>query len=193
MSFVKRFSVFALFCALLLSAISCSGAYPELSDYGRALSETAPIRATVTSTLDTELGTLSAEYTATWSDGIEINYTKDKLSEITPGISKDELITEVSGSATVGRDGTLTGEISTLILNLLLCKINLDGEKLTYTEENGTLTFTVTKENTEAVLGTPLDYDVTGAIVKSESGGVKSITVTYTAASGEAKAVCEFE
>ncbi len=194
MSFIRRFSVFLLALAMLLFAVSCTAdKYPELRKYRDALSE-APATAVLTSTLESELGTLKAEYTVLWSDGtLTVSYERDKLAELTPDSTKDSLLSKEEGTATVAPDGTVTaGELSPLVLRILRKGLTLDGERITYTEAGEALEFTVTAENTEAVFGVAIGKDVTAKITLSEQN-VKSITLSYTAESGPASIVCEFE
>ncbi|MBQ7363022.1 MAG: hypothetical protein IJW48_01085 [Clostridia bacterium] len=193
MSFVKRLAALLTAVLLLLTATACTEPYPELREYSEALGASAPVAATLESSLDTELGELGAEYIATWSGGaLTVTYTKDKLAELTPSSTPGSLLTKEEGTATVAADGTVTGTVSTLVVNVLTCKIILDGEKITYTEANGELEFTVTAENTETVLGVDIGYDVKAKIKLSDES-VESISLAYTADSGEATMTCNFE
>ena len=193
MSVVRRSSVLFLVLAVLLTVLLCScGETNELLRYDNALAALPSGDAVVKTSLATELGELTAEYTAHTSDGtVSVTFERDTLSPITDKDSGAQLIVREEGSAEIASDGTVTGSLGTLVVSLLLGRIELDTELFTYTESDGILTLSVKADNTLAVFGTDIGYDVT-AVITLTDGRISGITLEYTAAGGAAKAECEF-
>ena len=194
MSYRIKLTALALCLVLaILLAVSC-GTGSELRPYERALADSTPARAAVTTSLDSGIGELNAEYNAVFTGAsVSVSYVRDTVSEFDPAVSGSGKITETEGSYTKASDGTVTGEISPLVLSVLTRGISLDAELLTEPKigEDGTLSFSVSAENTEAVLGTPIGCGVNVKITISEKQ-ITALELSYTAASGDALLKCEY-
>lgn len=194
MSFLKKILTLAACACLLVSVCSCDKENKELKPFKKAIENTAPASAVLHSELATELGVLSADYNASYSDGaIAVSYTKDALSEVTPDTDEDELFYTYEGEATVDKDGKVTsGELGSLVRAILALDINLDGNISTYSagDNQDSLEFTVS-ENTESVFGVDVGYPVS---VKLEvlDGRVVSCFVEYVSDSGRVTVSCDF-
>lgn len=194
MSHIRRISALLTCLSLVALLVSACGGSSELRPYKTALLDSAPSGAVLESSLDSELGTLLAKYTAVFSDGaVSVEYERDSLTEYEDGTAGSGEITSSEGSYSRSADGAVTGEISPLVLALLTRALNLSDELIAYpaVSEDGTLTFSVTAENTEAVFGTPIGYGVSCKITLSEKR-ITVIELSYTAASGEARLKCEY-
>ena len=194
MSHIRRISALLTCLVLVLALVCACGGSSELRPYKTALSDSAPSGAVLESSLECELGTLLAKYTAVFSDGaVSVEYERDSLTEYDGGTAGSGEITSSEGSYSRSADGAVTGEISPLVLALLTRALNLSDELIAYpaVSEDGTLTFSVTAENTEAVFGTAIGYNASCKIAL-DGKNIKTVEVTYTAKSGEAKLVCEY-
>ena len=191
---IRRF-IGAFVCLLLaVSTLAACGGAAELRPYKAALGDSTPTGAVLKTSLDSDLGELCAEYTAAFSDGaISVEYKRDTVTEFDPDIADSGKITETEGSYAKAADGTVTGEISPLVLSVLTRGITLDeGYISAYAVgEEGTLSFSVSAENTETVFGTPIGYGVNCKITLAEKR-ITVIELSYTAASGEALVKCEY-
>lgn len=188
LSNIKRFAAAVTVMAAAFSLFSCSDG---LAQFKGALSA-PPATAEVVTTLVSEQGTLTGEYTATYTDnGITVDYVRKTLAEINGDTTADGLVITDKGTLTVGLDGTPSQEIGGLVLSVLTRKITLNSRYFTPTINGGVLTFTVDKEHTFTVFGVALEYPVTVSIVTAD-GVLKAINMEYVTVSGKANLAATF-
>ncbi len=188
--------ILALTCMLALASCDGAGAdHKALEAYKTAVDETSPARATI-NIVYTDLAlnvTLNGSYQVEYNeDGTAtVNYEYDKLNGIDSG--SDEMVSTVSGTATVKADGTAEGDVDAKVTAATTVKINLDPAKMTYSVARGILTASVKAADTEAVLGVNLGSDVSMTMTVSDSGKIGSVSYNYLTANGTASVVCFYE
>lgn len=186
---IKRLAAFSLALLLCLPLASCSD---ELSPFKSALRK-EPQRCTVTTSLDSALGMLTAEYAAEYkSDLIEVIYEKDSLGKLDESTGEDGIIIRTPGTAVIDKDGSVEGELGALVLSVITRNIRLDNDSIAYTLGAEVLSFTVKSGNCERVLGVDLGYDAEVEIFLSDDA-LSKITVKYTTASGDAMLEAKYE
>lgn len=189
---LKRITALAAVACLLISIVSCGGKHKALAPFSASIEDSQPRVASVHSEIDSQLGLIGADYTASYSNGkITVDYTKNSVSAIGPETDEDDLFPTESGTVTINRDGTVTGKLGALVKSLLTLSIVLDGDAITYEVNGSSLSFTVTADNTERVFGVNIGYPVSATIVLSEDE-IASVTLTYTAESGDVTVECEY-
>ena len=97
----------------------------------------------------------------------------------------------MSGTATIDKNGIVTGDLNSTVTAATLLNYNLDGAKMTYRAEVGVLSATISAANTESVLGVNLEADVTLTLTISE-GKIVSVTLNYQTTTGAAEIVTTY-
>lgn len=150
-----------------------------------ALSATTPASTDIEINAVTPLGvTLNGEYNVTYnSDGTAtVEYSYDKLNTFEGG-PVGELVSRVSGTATIAQDGTVSGDVSATVAGAATKSFNLDAAKFkSYSAGEGSLVATIAAENVEAVLGiaiSRLASDVTISVFAND-GEVTAVSIAYT-------------
>lgn len=163
-----------------------SAAIPEIQ---AKVDASAPAGADITVTFKTTLGELNGTYDVLYNeDGTAtVAYSYEKFNTLGEGAT--ELKSTFSGNVTVAQDGTVSGDLGTEGLNAVSFELKLDESKLDSVVINaGMLKANVKAENTEAVLGVALSYDVQ-LVVATGATAVTSMTVSYTTNLGEVEIV----
>lgn len=148
-----------------------------------AIENTNPKNITVDIEVETSLGELTSKYTVNYNDdgSAVITYTTEKFNAIGEG-AEDELKSTVTGTVTKNADGTFTGDTNGVDVSGVTAGFKLDVKKMkdtaTINENNTVLTATVAAADTEAVLGTAYDKDVT-VVIAIENGVVELIDLTF--------------
>ena len=148
-----------------------------------AIENTNPKNITVDIEVETSLGELTSKYTVNYNDdgSAVITYTAEKFNAIGEG-AEDELKSTVTGTVTKNADGTFTGDTNGVDVSGVTAGFKLDVKKMkdtaTINENNTVLTATVAAADTEAVLGTAYDKDVT-VVIAIENGVVELIDLTF--------------
>ena len=202
---MKKIFALLLVIATVLALASCNinKKGPEnttdgsatIEDYNAAIARTAPETVKINTTYENNSPeiTLTGEYNVTYNaDGTAtIVYAYDRLNNI----GDSEMKTRVSGTATVLADGTVSGDIDSMVSASAAKAIVLDASKLTYDISMGVLNATVKAENTKDVFGVDLGSDamllmrITG---EGDAMEIGSYTVNYTTSSGKVGIVCIF-
>ncbi len=189
LSKIKRLAAFSLALVVCVSLASCED---ELSRFKSALKNDTE-RCTVTTSLASSLGTLTAEYTVEYTpDMIAVEYEKDSFGTLDESSSEDDLIIRTHGTAVIDKDGAVDGELGALVLSVILRNLNLDNENINYTIDNDVLSFTVLSNDCEGVIGVDLGYDARVEIILF-GDSLSEITVNYTAAGGNARLNAKYE
>ena len=148
-----------------------------------AVENTNPKNITVDIEVETALGDLTSKYTVNYKEdgSAVISYTVEKFNAIGEG-AEDELKSTVTGTVTKNADGTFTGDTNGADVSGATAGFKLDVKKLkdtATTNENSTvLTATVAAADTEAVLGSAFDKDVT-VVIAIADGAVELIDLTF--------------
>ena len=148
-----------------------------------AIENTNPKNIIVDIEVETSLGELTSKYTVNYNDdgSAVITYTTEKFNAIGEG-AEDELKSTVTGTVTKNADGTFTGDTNGVDVSGVTAGFKLDVKKMkdtaTINENNTVLTATVAAADTEAVLGTAYDKDVT-VVIAIENGVVELIDLTF--------------
>ena len=186
-----------------LTLVSCSG--QEDQDEGDDNNETPVLHesyvtalaspalsATMTSNITSSLGRLEASYSATYNNGeVNVSYTRSTFGTIDENTSADDLISTVTDTAVIRADGSSDGKIGALASALLRRELNLSGVS-EYTDKDGSLSFTVTSENSGAVFGNICEYDVAVTITLND-GRIDKISLSYESESGTVMAECSYK
>ena len=148
-----------------------------------AVENTNPKNITVDIEVETALGDLTSKYTVNYKEdgSAVISYTVEKFNAIGEG-AEDELKSTVTGTVTKNADGTFTGDTNGADVSGVTAGFKLDVNKLkdtaTINENSTVLTATVAAADTEAVLGSAFDKDVT-VVIAIADGAVELIDLTF--------------
>lgn len=171
-------------CDMLSSITSGgNGGAKGIDAFVTAIENTNPKNITVDIEVETSLGELTSKYTVNYNDdgSAVITYTAEKFNAIGEG-AEDELKSTVTGTVTKNADGTFTGDTNGVDVSGVTAGFKLDVKKMkdtaTINETNTVLTATVAAADTEAVLGTAYDKDVT-VVIAIENGVVELIDLTF--------------
>ena len=158
---------------------------PKLEAFTNALSATKPQSTDIEIKVVSGLGiTLEGEYNVTYnSDGTAtVEYSYDRLNTFEDG-PVDELVSRITGTASIAADGTVSGDISATVAGAATKSFNLDAAKLkSYTAGEGSLVATIAAENVGAVLGTAISNlasDVTISMF-ANGGMITAVSIVYT-------------
>lgn len=188
---IIRGAAFLMLALSLLTVQACGGTPSELDPFRRAMGELSCSRAHITTSIDSPLGDVSAEYEVTYSDGsAEVSYVRNSLSGITPDKEPDDLNTTERDTITVTPDST--GKLGGLVANVLFGKIMLNEELIEYTVNGDVLDFTVKADAAEEILGATIGYDARVKITLRE-GKLAKIEINYATIGGEATLTADFE
>ena len=189
---MKRLAAILIILSSLVILASCS-AGSDVGIFDSALKR-EPSSANITTSIDSAVGVLDASYTVTYTGGVaSVDYTKEQVKEITPDTSSsDELVSTLSGSASVDSRGNVTeGDVGALVAAVIARTLKLDVDMMTYTVDGSVLSANISAENTEYILGVYVGYDA-AMTVTLDGEAVKSILITYTADAGACRLFCEF-
>lgn len=168
----------------------------DLAAYQTAVANTSLASANITVTASNDVfpdDPLVAEYDVEFKDdgSAVVNFTYMEYNEIKPG-GNQEIASTYNGYATISPDGTVTGsQINANVTAAASVNFNLDGSKMTVSEDHGILRANIPAANTASVLGGAIGADVvltltvsggavTGATINYELGGVSyEIVCTY--------------
>lgn len=165
----------------------------SIPDIQAKVDASAPAGAEITVTYKTTLGDLNGSYDVLYNeDGTAtVSYSYEKFNTL--GEGSTELKSTTTGTVTVAADGSVSGDLGTEGLTAVSFELKLDADKLSSVVINaGVLSATVKAENTAAVLGVALTYDVQ-LIVATGTNGVASMTVAYTTSLGEVEIVTVYK
>ena len=195
---MKKIIALILALACMLALISCndnSADSAALEPYKTAIDATVPARATINITYtDTTLNVaLNGSYQVEYNeDGTAtVNYEYEKLNGIDSGSA--EMISTVTGTATVKADGTTEGDVDVNVTAANVTKINLDASKMTFSVARGILSASIKAADTKAVLGIEIASDVSMTMTVSDTGKIGSVSYNYQTANGTASVVCFYE
>lgn len=198
---MKKIVALLLALACVFALASCGT--PETPDEGTdsasldpfktAISTSAPTGAVITIELENTISTpLTGTFTVTYgADNAVVNYEYDQFLPIDPSASATSDRETVTGTATIDKNGNVTGDLNSTVAASALLSYNLDSSKMTYIAEAGTLSATITSANTEGVLGVNIGADVTFTLTVFE-GKVVSVTLSYQTTSGLAEIVTTY-
>lgn len=191
-----------LSCALMLFGCALTdspkGETGDLSLFTEALKTVSPKTSNIKTSLTSELGVLNGSFRITYAgdDRATITYEVEEFNEIDAGAIDEsfEIKSKKTGTITYqdGKYSTsdgVTGEFT--LANEL--KLNLDGEKMTYSfaDGNTTLKAEILAENTEAILGTKVAADVSMTLKRNDAS-ITSVTLSYKTAAGTVEIVCDY-
>ena len=186
---LRRIIALAAIVCTLISLASCNGKHKELKPFLDAISNSSPKSAVVVTKIDTNLGAVGGDYSASYSGNeITVDCTKNAPTAITGG---QNISWAVKSTVVIKKDGSVNGEIGALVKSVLMLDINPDGDYITYNLNGDVLEFTVLSKKTDRVFGVDIAYD-TSVLLIIEGGKVKSVYVSYTSDSGPATLVCEY-
>ena len=183
----------ALVCVFALA--SCGGPetpegpdYSDLEAFKAAITASAPAGAVITVELENTISTpLMGTFTVTYGEeNAVVEYEYDQFLPIDPSAPAESDRETVTGTATIDKNGTVTGDLNSTVTAATLLNYNLDGTKMTYIVEAGILSANISAANTESVLGVNIGADVTFTLAIFE-GKVVSVTLNYQAATGAAE------
>ncbi len=195
---MKKFLALLLVCVMAFAVVSCDNGgeefASEFADFEKAISQTPSSKINVSTKITTELGILHSTVETTFNPNgsASVNFYIERFnSDFT---SSDVVVTK-TGTVTLNKDGTYSdgGEFQdTLGANVASVKLGLDSSKLeSYTIENGVLSASVKAENTAAVLGTEIGYDV-NVMLTVGAGKVVSVVINYTSDFGPVEAIVSY-
>ena len=165
----------------------------SIADYNTAIAATTPAGARVTVTYENTAPeiTLEGQYDVVYNvDGTAtVTYSYEKLNSI----GADEMISTVEGTAEVGADGTVTGDLDKTVTAAATKKMNLDESKMTYKISMGALDATIKAADTESILGVALPSDARLLMRITSDGKIGSFSILYTTSWGNASIVCIYE
>lgn len=188
----------ALVCVFALA--SCGGPetpegpdYADLEPFKAAITASNPAAAVITIELENTIGDpLTGTFAVTYAaDNTVVEYEYDQFLPIDPSSPAESDRETVSGTATIDKNGIVTGDLNSTVTAATLLNYNLDGTKMTYRAEVGVLSATISAANTESVLGVNLEADVTLTLTISE-GKIVSVTLNYQTTTGAAEIVTTY-
>ena len=195
---MKKLLIVLLAFACVFSMAACSGGDGEtvsVAKFKNAVAATRPSSVEITTKLETAIGDLEGEFDIDYNEdgSATIDYDYEKFNELGAGVT--EAKSNVSGTVTLNSDGsysdggTLVGNVSTAAGFTL----SLDVAKMKNAEVSGnTLTATIEKANTKAVLGVEMPADVTMVLTKNDTA-IVSLVITYTLEAGPVTITCSYQ
>ena len=198
---MKKIVALLLALACVFALASCGT--PETPDEGTdsasldpfktAISTSAPTGAVITIELENTISTpLTGTFTVTYGvDNAVVNYEYDQFLPIDPSAPVESDRETVTGTASIDKNGTVTGDLNATVAASTLLNYNLDGTKMTYLAEVGVLSASISSANTESVLGVNIGADVTFTMTIFE-GKVVSVTLDYQTATGAAQIITTY-
>lgn len=195
---MKKILALLLVCVIAFAIVSCNEEPTppsEFSVFEEAIDQTPASKINVNTKITTEVEILHStiETVLNPNGSATINFYIERLNS--DDFTTSETVVSKTGTVTLNKDGTYSdgGEFkNTLGANIATVKLGLDSSKLeNYTVESGVLSATVKAENTAAVLGTAIGYDVNFMLTVSD-GNVVSIVIKYTSDFGPVEAVISY-
>ena len=159
------------------------GGAAGIEAFTAAIENTNPKNITVDIVVETKLGELTSKYTVNYNDdgSAVITYATEKFNTIGEGAA-DELKSTVTGTVTKNADGTFTGDTNGVDVSGVVAGFKVDVNAMksyaTINENNTVLTATVAAADTEAVLGSAFEKDVT-VVISLADGAVELIDLTF--------------
>ena len=203
---MKKILIILLALTLVFSLASCKKDDPapstpsapvvDLAAFQSAVANTSLVSANIKVTASNDVfpnDPLVAEYDVEFKDdgSAVVSFTYMQYNEIKPGGTQD-ITSTYNGYATISADGTVTGsQVNGTVTAAASVNFNLDGSKMTVSEDHGILRANIPAANTASVLGGAIGADVvltltvsggavTGATINYELGGVSyEIVCTY--------------
>lgn len=168
--------------------------YEDLAPFTAAIAASNPASASINvAQTSTQFNvTMNGEYDVVYNEdgSATVEYSYDKYNEITDDTT--EVTTTVTGTATVDKDGNVTGSLNTTVTAATAIKVTLDGAKLgDYTVASGALIAKVAAADTASVLGVAISADVTLTITVA-NGNVATMTISYESTVGPVEIVCSY-
>ena len=196
---MKKIIALIMALTLVFALASCAPASTDLIEYTEAIANTTPASAIIdVTTYDTEFAIeLKGLYTVTYNeDGTAtLEYEYEKLNPAIVSGSDAEMKEVINGSATIGADGAVTGDVSASVIAATVIKFDLTKTIKTYIVARGILTANIDKANTAAVLGVelPSDASLELRLAETEAGArIGQATVNYTTDRGTVRIVCQY-
>ena len=195
---MKKFLALLLVCVMAFAIVSCGNNGGDsdsvFADFEKAIEQTPASKVSVNTKITTELGILHSTVETTFNPNgsASISFYIERFnSDFT---SSDVVITK-SGTVTLNADGSYSdgGDFAdTLGSNIASVSLDLDEAKLeSYSIEGGVLSASVKAENTAAVLGTEIGYDVDFMLTVG-NGRVVSLVINYTSDNGPVEAIVSY-
>ncbi len=195
---MKKFLAILLVCVMAFAVVSCDKGNEEpptaFAEFEKAIDQTPASKINVSTKITTELGILHSTVDTTFNpDGsASVSFYIERFnSDFT---SSDVVVTR-TGTVTLDKDGNYSdgGAFKDALgANVASVKLGLDSTKFeSYAMENGVLSATVKAENTAAVLGTAIGYDVNFMLTVG-AGRVVSVVINYTSDFGPVEAIVSY-
>lgn len=195
---MKKFLALLLVCVMAFAIVSCGNNGGDsdsvFADFEKAIEQTPASKVSVSTKITTELGILHSTVETTFNPNGSASvsfYIERFNSDFT---SSDVVITK-SGTVTLNADGSYSdgGDFAdTLGSNIASVSLDLDEAKLeSYSIEGGVLSASVKAENTAAVLGTEIGYDVDFMLTVG-NGRVVSLIINYSSDNGPIEAIVSY-
>jgi hypothetical protein len=195
---MKKFLALLLVCVMAFAIVSCGNNGGDsdsvFADFEKAIEQTPASKVRVDTKITTELGILHSTVETTFNPNGSASvyfYIQRFNSDFT---SSDVFITK-SGTVTLNADGSYSdgGDFAdTLGSNIASVSLDLDEAKLeSYSIEGGVLSASVKAENTAAVLGTEIGYDVDFMLTVG-NGRIVYLVINYTSDNGPIEAIVSY-
>ncbi len=203
---MKKILIILLALTLAVGLASCKKDDPtpsapaaptvDLAAYQAAVANTSLVSANITVTASNDFYPdipLVAEYDVEFkNDGSAVvNFTYMEYNEIKPGEDKG-IYSTYNGYATIAPDGTVTGSnVNVNVTAAASVNFNLDGTKMTVSEDHGILRANIPAANTASVLGGAIGADVVLTLTVA-NGAVAGATINYVLNGVSYEIVCTY-
>jgi hypothetical protein len=202
---MKKILIILLALTLAVGLASCKKDDPtpapaaptvDLAAYQAAVANTSLVSANITVTASNDFfpnDPLFAEYDVEFKDdgSAVVNFTYMEYNEIKPGEDKG-IYSTYNGYATISPDGTVTGsQINASVTAAASVNFNLDGTKMTVSEDHGILRANIPAANTASVLGGAIGADVVLTLTVA-NGAVAGATINYVLNGVSYEIVCTY-
>ena len=208
---MKRLLALLLMLLLAFAFVGCGGDDPptpdpdplppapeqsglDVSSITAAIAATAPKSAVITTSLNSEYGKLEGSFNVTYNaDGSSvIAYSYEQFNEVNADNVGKPMKETVTGSATVDKNGTVSGGVGANVVALSAIALNIDVKNMADEKlEGGVFSAVVPKECASSVFGVDLGADAL-LVITTSGGKVVSVAVSYTLPVGEASISCVY-
>ena len=204
---MKKILIILLALTLVFSLASCKEDEPapsapsaptvDLAAYQAAVANTSLVSANIKVTGSNDFypnDPLVAEYDVEFKDdgSAVVRFTYMEYNEIKPGVEQAEITSTYNGYATISADGTVTGtQVNTTVTAAASVNFNLDGSKMTVSEDHGILRASIPAANTASVLGGEIGADVVLTLTVA-NGAVAGATINYVLNGVSYEIVCTY-
>lgn len=192
---MKKIIAIALSIVCVFALFACGGqsAYQkDAKEFIEAFDATKASSINVTVTVDGSQGELTSTYTTVYNeDGTS---TMTYSIETVAGLESAEDITVKEGTVTCDKDGNYSdgGAISGK-LGATGIKFNIGSDAIKeYQITGNTLSITVAKVDSAAVIGVAAQSDVTVVVSKTAANTIASVVLSYTGSDGQVSITCVY-